>query len=179
MSSTLGCAQNSNGTLRDASEIQFYHDVDSAKPLPAASTSLSLTSRPLAPIFTTQRPLGKVAGSRRSPRRSSRQSKPSARVIDPNNAESSTLSSKRKSAEASTVPRKAPRLSKAAASDSETDGSDNDSDNESTDAPTEVEADDDEPQEVMDTEEYESIKAMADADHAHVGRPCCVINSPH
>ncbi|KAJ7939384.1 hypothetical protein B0H13DRAFT_2300657 [Mycena leptocephala] len=28
MSSTLGCAQNSNGTLRDASEIQFYRDVD-------------------------------------------------------------------------------------------------------------------------------------------------------
>ncbi|KAJ7938029.1 hypothetical protein B0H13DRAFT_1851971 [Mycena leptocephala] len=39
MSSTLGYAQNSDGTLRDASEIQFYHDVDDDQPMPAASKS--------------------------------------------------------------------------------------------------------------------------------------------
>jgi hypothetical protein len=39
ISSTLGYAQNSVGTLRDASEIQFYHDVDDDQPMPAASKS--------------------------------------------------------------------------------------------------------------------------------------------
>ncbi|KAJ6505291.1 hypothetical protein C8R45DRAFT_776468, partial [Mycena sanguinolenta] len=79
--STLGCAQNSDGSLRNASEIQFYHDVDDEHPI---SGPQSASSRPLAPIFTRGKPVGMVAGSRRS----TRASRPSARVMDPDNAES-------------------------------------------------------------------------------------------
>ncbi|KAJ7084240.1 hypothetical protein C8R44DRAFT_894208 [Mycena epipterygia] len=47
--SDLGCAQNSDGSLRDASEIQFYNDVDDERPISGPSSS-----RPLTPIFTRE-----------------------------------------------------------------------------------------------------------------------------
>ncbi|KAJ7824422.1 hypothetical protein B0H13DRAFT_1919143 [Mycena leptocephala] len=110
--SAFGCAQNPDGSLRDASEIQFYNDVDDEHPISAAGTSSS--TRPLAPIFARGTPVGKVAGSRRpSPRHSSRTSRPSARAIDLSNAEASIGSSKRKAAPENppTGARKAPRIS--------------------------------------------------------------------
>ncbi|KAJ6573228.1 hypothetical protein B0H10DRAFT_2105571 [Mycena sp. CBHHK59/15] len=90
--SVLGCAQNPDGSLRDASEIQFFNDVDDqhpiSGPLPARTSSSGIHA-----FFTgAARPVGKVVGSRRS----SRTSRPSARVTDPNNAEGSTSSGKRK-----------------------------------------------------------------------------------
>ncbi len=35
------CALNEDGSLKDASEIQFYHDVDSVAPLNASSSNAS------------------------------------------------------------------------------------------------------------------------------------------
>ncbi|KAJ7823303.1 hypothetical protein B0H14DRAFT_2597956 [Mycena olivaceomarginata] len=88
--SALGFAQNPDGSLKDASQMVFVHDVDDEHPLSGPQSS---TSRPLAPIFAPKvKPLGKVAGSRRSsrsPRRSGRASRPSARLIDLDNAEAS------------------------------------------------------------------------------------------
>ncbi|KAJ6559019.1 hypothetical protein B0H10DRAFT_2369143 [Mycena sp. CBHHK59/15] len=90
--STRGCAQNADGSLREPSEIQFYNDVDDEHPISGPASAASTSSSPvLAPISTRgSKPVGKVAGSRRSPRRSSRATRPSARVLDPNHAEMST-----------------------------------------------------------------------------------------
>ncbi|KAJ7154389.1 hypothetical protein C8R43DRAFT_885069, partial [Mycena crocata] len=87
--SSLGCAQNADGSLKDASEMEFFEDADSTVPIAGPSSSTA-PKPPIHPIFTDIRPLRHVAGSRRSsPRRSSRASRPSTRVTDPNNAESS------------------------------------------------------------------------------------------
>ncbi|KAJ7193210.1 hypothetical protein GGX14DRAFT_325415, partial [Mycena pura] len=79
--SNLGCAQNSDGSLRDASQIQFFNDVDDEQSIsgpPSASSSV------LHPFFTgNAHPVGIVAGSRRS----GRKPRPSARLVDPDNAE--------------------------------------------------------------------------------------------
>ncbi|KAF7326553.1 hypothetical protein MVEN_02608500 [Mycena venus] len=187
--SALGCAQNSDGSLKDASQIIFFNDVDDEHPISGPQSS---TPRPLAPIFAPKgKPLGLVAGSRRpsrSPRRSGRISRPSARLVDPDNAEvpqpaTAATAAKRKAANnpSTAIPRKLPRVSTAAASN---DSSDCEAEDDTSDAETmsmavdtEPEAVDTEPEEV-DTEpeeealamqvdkEYESIKAMADVDHA-------------
>ncbi|KAJ6616065.1 hypothetical protein B0H10DRAFT_1414526 [Mycena sp. CBHHK59/15] len=103
-STDLGCAQNPDGSLRDASEIAFYSDPDDEVPIAGPSSSK------IHPLFTQLHPLGKVAGSRCSSHCcSSRTSHPSARVTDPNNAESSTTAGKRKAEDTSTAPRKASR----------------------------------------------------------------------
>jgi hypothetical protein len=70
--SALGCAQNPDGSLN-------------------ISGPQSSTPRPLAPIFAPKvKPLGKVTGSHRSSRSlrcSGRASRPSARLMNPDNAE--------------------------------------------------------------------------------------------
>ncbi|KAJ7266793.1 hypothetical protein C8J57DRAFT_1510884 [Mycena rebaudengoi] len=78
----LGCAQNVDGTLRDASQINWFNDHDHK--LPASGPDAS--SSQLHPFFTgAAKPVGKIAGVCRS----SRTTRPSSRMIDPNNAESS------------------------------------------------------------------------------------------
>jgi hypothetical protein len=72
--SSAGCAVRPDGTLKDASEIVFYRDKDDDSPI--APTKVH-------PFFTNQPPPGlMVAGSRRS----ARTTRPSARIIDPDNA---------------------------------------------------------------------------------------------
>jgi hypothetical protein len=161
--SHLGCAQNPDGSLRDASEIQFYNDADDEHPISGPNST-----RPIHGFFTgATQPVGKVAGARRS----GRESRPSARIKDPNNAESSTRSVKRKPSNEHPTARKVARRAPAAASE-ESDGTDseteptNNADTSTTAGDTEGE--DGEGQEVMDREEYESMKVMADADHAQV-----------
>src|ERR1700761_318521 len=89
----IGCAQNADGSLRDASDIHFYHDVDDEQPISGPGSSAS--GKPLHPLFSGSiKPLGKIAGSRRS----ARTIRPSARVCDPDNAEASVSISKRKAA---------------------------------------------------------------------------------
>lgn len=43
--STLGCAQNDDGSLRNASDIVWYNDVDDSAPLAS-----SAAATPLAPL---------------------------------------------------------------------------------------------------------------------------------
>ncbi|KAJ6470399.1 hypothetical protein C8R45DRAFT_785265, partial [Mycena sanguinolenta] len=85
--SDLGCAQNADGFLKNASDIQFFHDVDDTVPISGPSTSSNESDR-LHPFFSNTASLRNVVGScRSSPRRSSRTSRPSAQGTDPNNTE--------------------------------------------------------------------------------------------
>ncbi|KAJ7861113.1 hypothetical protein B0H14DRAFT_3445636 [Mycena olivaceomarginata] len=113
---------DANGGLLDASQIKWYNDVDDENLIPDPSSSSASTSAvPLHPIFSGVRPLVKVGGSRRSSprRRSSRASKLSARVSDPNNAEAHISSGKRKAID--TAPHK-PRKKSPETVDAETEG---------------------------------------------------------
>jgi hypothetical protein len=84
-------------------------------------------------------------------------------MIDPNNAESSVSAGKRK-AETVVAPCKVPRRSAAATSDSEGNESDGTASVEGEDSEDEEGPE----QDSVDLEEYHSIQAMADADHAQV-----------
>lgn len=158
--SLLGCAQNPDGSLREASQIQFFNDVDDEHPI---SGPPSASSSALHPFFTGKaHPVGIVAGSRRS----TRKPRPSARLADPDNAEGSTSSGKRKLS-AAPRSRKAAKISRTTVVQS---SDDDEPASESDDAALgdDTEADDTEGQDAMDVEQYNSIKVMADADHAHV-----------
>ncbi|KAJ7767712.1 hypothetical protein B0H16DRAFT_1453332 [Mycena metata] len=160
--SALGCAQNFDGSLRDAADIVFYQDRDDEHPISAPAASSS--TRKIHGFFTgATKPVGKVAGSRRS----ARTSQPSGRLTDPNNAESSVSAGKRKAAPTAATSRqpKVARRSAATPSDSEPD-SEGEDPAENSDAAEDTEGDDGVGQEVMDLEEYHAIKTMADADHA-------------
>ncbi|KAJ6617334.1 hypothetical protein B0H10DRAFT_2218669 [Mycena sp. CBHHK59/15] len=168
--STLGCAQKPNSTLLNASEIQWFNNVDDNHLISGSATASS--SCPLAPIFTRAKPVGQIAGSHRpSPRRSSRSTQPSACITDPNNIEAPTVSVKHKSQATLSTPRKAAHI----AEESDAQLSDGDSDSDSDVASValsvggDTEHEGEEPLVAMevDSEEYKYIKAMADADHAH------------
>jgi hypothetical protein len=65
------CALDADGTLLDASEIvSFYNDPDDDDPLPTGSNN---SESKLFPVVSS--------------RRSGRKTRPSARVLDPNNLE--------------------------------------------------------------------------------------------
>ncbi|KAJ6485598.1 hypothetical protein C8R45DRAFT_277076 [Mycena sanguinolenta] len=71
--SVLGCAQKADGTLRDASEINWFNDRDDEQP----TSGPAVSSSQLHPFFTgTAKPVGKIAGARRS----ARTTRPSART---------------------------------------------------------------------------------------------------
>ncbi|KAJ6555452.1 hypothetical protein DFH09DRAFT_1318236 [Mycena vulgaris] len=133
-------------------------------------------SRPIAsssslhPFSTgTAKPVGIVAGSRRS----TRTSRPSARLTDPNNAESSVssvIAGKRKATVVIVASHKVPRLSgsDSGASDECDVESDADASGKAFDDDAEGENGASEGQDAMDLQEYHAIKAMADADHAEI-----------
>jgi hypothetical protein len=77
MSEIDACALNTDGSLKDAKDIVFYHDPDDTVPLSTPSS---------APTLTGCKPVPVIAGSRRSVRTS----KPSARLRDTENIYSST-----------------------------------------------------------------------------------------
>ncbi|KAG2135830.1 hypothetical protein DEU56DRAFT_756517 [Suillus clintonianus] len=77
MSEIDACALNTDGSLKDAKDIVFYHDPDDTVPLSTPSS---------APTLTGCKPVTVIAGSRRSVRTS----KPSARLRDTENIYSST-----------------------------------------------------------------------------------------
>ncbi|KAJ7198080.1 hypothetical protein GGX14DRAFT_316491, partial [Mycena pura] len=84
---SLGCAQNADGSLKDAADIVWHNDVDSVHPIssPVASTSVPGTH----PFFDKANRFERVAGPRGGspPRRSARTHLPSKRMVDPNNVE--------------------------------------------------------------------------------------------
>ncbi|KAF7333887.1 hypothetical protein MSAN_02401300 [Mycena sanguinolenta] len=178
VASTLGCAQNADGSLRNASELPWFNDADDERPISGPSSSGASTATiPVYPLFTKNvRPLDKVAGVRRSSptRRSSRHSKPSARASDPNNAEATSSISKRKASPAARQPAKKAQVKRVESSDGESDmeslgGSGDSSADEDGDAesPTAMDVD----------EEYQKFKAMGDADHAHATTKSARIDS--
>lgn len=165
--SAPGCAQNADGSLRNASQITWYHDADDEVPIPGPKCS----ALPPHPFFTgSAKPVGIVVGSRRS----ARTTRPSARIADPDNVESSVNSGKRKSTTAITAPRKAARLTVAASESGASDESDAESVGDTTSGNpvgNDTEGEDGEGQEAMDLDEYHATKVMADADHAQVRFP--------
>jgi len=93
MNADSGCAVSSDGTLLDASEITWYNDADDETPLNAPPSPVPGPST-IHPFFqrSSKPPATKVAGARRS----NRATRPSARVTDPNNAEASIRSGKKR-----------------------------------------------------------------------------------
>lgn len=146
----LGCAQNSDRSLKDASEIQWFYDKDSTVPM-----SVEPAAEPAELAHSLPQPATFVAGARHS----NRASRPSQRVRDmmdsaPSAGPSYTSLGKgkaggRDAASASRhVLRKTVVLSGSEDSDDHGDGHDTDICDEG-----------------VQSAEYDSLKAMADADH--------------
>lgn len=99
---SLGCAQDANGNLLSPSKIQWFNDVDDEHPIPAAPpTSLrsSDSSPPQATIdhfFSSGNATPKAVDKPGigPSRRSGRATRPSARILDPDNTETSSLKRK-------------------------------------------------------------------------------------
>jgi hypothetical protein len=91
MAATDQCALAADGSLLDASAIIFYNDPDDDIPLPSSNSTS--TSTRVHPFFRrSPAPSKIVAGSRRS----TRTTRPSARITDPNNLEASASAVTRK-----------------------------------------------------------------------------------
>jgi hypothetical protein len=80
--SMSGCAIGNDGQLLDASEIQFFNDVDDTEPISGPSASVTTSIHPFFGAPSNSR-VTKTAGSRRT----TRISRPSTKVCDPDNAE--------------------------------------------------------------------------------------------
>ncbi|KAJ6522649.1 hypothetical protein DFH09DRAFT_1097035 [Mycena vulgaris] len=138
----LGCARNSDGSLRDASEVQWYNDAADEHPISGPSSSGASTSvAPLHPIFTKGvHSLDKVGGVR-----------PGAN------------SGKRKASPAARQPAK-----KAQVIQSESSGGESDAefvgDGSEPAADAETDGENTESASAMEIDEYEKFKAMGDAD---------------
>ena len=161
------CAISSDGSLKDAADIQWYNDADDEAPIPSAShslasTSASLSAQALDNLFSLRPPAKKVSGERHS----SRIRKPSKRTTDPDNAEApgdvfedATSGQKRKPG-AVGMPRRVSRKVIQSDSDDDTASSDDDKLD-----PTDIEAESDEDLDVArTTENYENMKALGDKD---------------
>ena len=155
------CAVRADGMLKDASEIDWFNNVDNDKPipdLPANKIPLSLSTT-LHPFFTgSHAPAIFVAGTRRS----ARVSWPSTKMLDPNNIEgsSSTTAVKCKAMDnMRTTGHLVVRKVSTEATSSDDDGSD-DNANPSVIVDGDVMETEDDPELV-----YMSTKAMGDADH--------------
>lgn len=169
----LGCAVRPDGSLKDASEIDWHFDKDDDTPSSPAEKLCGSgppdSSQILHPFFSGHAsPAVLVAGSRRS----SRTSRPSNRVVDPDNVMNSAIgtSSTRKVA---TGKRKAQNHKPACRVIQKTshvsgDSGDDRSDGEgpTSSRPSRGESTDvEETEGVLSGPEYALLKAMADADH--------------
>jgi hypothetical protein len=89
------CAIGADGQLLDASEIQFFNDVDDDTPISGPSNLPTPSSWPIHPLFSgIHSPALNVAGSRRT----ARVSRPSTKVHDPDNAEGSGVAKRKATA---------------------------------------------------------------------------------
>ena len=82
------CALAADGSLLNASAIIFYNDPDDDTPLPNSAA----TSTPVHAFFQGGPAPGKIAARSH---RSAHVTRPSARIIDPDNAEASAVTRKR------------------------------------------------------------------------------------
>jgi len=83
-----GDAVATDGSLKDASEIEWFNDADDEVPMQRSSRHLGSTTaltsaQSLDKFFSSRAPAKKVGGARQS----SRTRKPSRRAVDPDNAE--------------------------------------------------------------------------------------------
>jgi hypothetical protein len=98
----LGCAVRPDGTLKDASEIKWSHDLDDETPLsrPAAAPAWNpaASSAPIHPFFShrSTQSIVPVPPTNTGSRRSGRTTRPSNRIIDPDNAMFADTTGKRK-----------------------------------------------------------------------------------
>lgn len=167
--SDLGCAVRSDGTLKDASKIEWHHDPDDELPMqptaPAASTSSTPTLSVSIHLFFTGHPAPP------SSRCSACTVRPSARVLDPNNAMNRPAASgsaskppvanyKRKASPSPPSRRAVPKLD--TISSDELEYKDNTSVARLSSPPRNSS---DTGQIENRTSEYEDLQAMADADH--------------
>ena len=76
-----GCAVDTDGNLKDASEIEWHYDKDDVDPMPGPSSSSNPTT--VSSFFSKKpAPTTIIAGSCWS----THTARPSARVLDPENA---------------------------------------------------------------------------------------------
>ena len=173
-----GCALRPDGSLKDASEIEWQFDVDNditpslSGPSSISGPSSGLSSGDSGPskihsffsstptTSSTLQPVTFAAGSRRS----GRVTRPSNHILDPNNAMGAgKCPAYQKSAATRNVKQKIIQ--------DDQDDQDSEEDDASFDTPpvcpTELSTDvnDDNATNAVVEEEYESLKAMADADH--------------
>jgi hypothetical protein len=179
----LGCAVHPDGSLKDASEIEWHFDKDDETPLtateksPGSGPAASTSSQTLHPFLLghAQAPAIFVAGSRRS----GRATRPSNRVVDPDNAmnsapvpsstRSKVVTGKRKASiqksSSRRVVQKIVHLS-GNSDDDNSDGEDHTPSQPTRAKSTDIEATDIEASEdAVSEQEYALLKAMADADH--------------
>ncbi|KAJ8587607.1 hypothetical protein M405DRAFT_863602 [Rhizopogon salebrosus TDB-379] len=144
------CAIGSDGCLKDASEIEWFNDPDDNWPISAAANN---STQPLHPFFSgASSPATFVAGARRS----GRASRPSTRIVDPDNVASSSTRGKRKAADGPATTRRVARKVIPTSSASSDDDGGHVSDGDL------AEAADTEDEHAEDA--YASTKAMGDAD---------------
>ena len=170
----LGCAVRPDGTLKDASEIDWHHDKDDEIPMAAVSSSTSFntvqvaapSSKGIHPFFARKTAAAVVVASSR---RSGRTMRPSTCLTDPDNAMNSPCSSSNsvstRTQNSMTQKRKAasPASSRCVIRrvvNSEDEGEAPITDGEGGDTEA-VESDAE-----ATTVEFEALQAMADVDHA-------------
>jgi hypothetical protein len=97
--SDRGCAQGSDGELLSPSKIKWYNDADDTTPILDPPPALPTSSAKLIPSTLDRFLTGTSVIASATPvagaRRSGRAFRPSAKVADPNNAESSASAAKR------------------------------------------------------------------------------------
>jgi len=172
MSDSRSCAQGPDGELLDASNITWYYDRDDTEPLPStlpaspSSSSQLTTSATLDNFFATVPPAQKVAGVRRT----TRISRPSARVTNPDNALAPSRSSRKRHASIEAL---AHRRARKVVPASDEDTADNDSTkegdegvNDSSMVSADGETEDGRDKNSEDTDGYQYTKSLGDADCA-------------
>jgi len=164
----LGCAVRPDGSLKDASEIEWHFDKDDETPIASASQGSPTVAPPTHPFFSAHAPAILVAGSRRS----GRTARPSNRLVDPDNAMASVAGTS--SPQSIPRKRKAPQLKPTCRvirrtvyiSGDEGNSTSDYEDHASTMRPAQDEpTDTEEIEDASGNLEYTSLKAMADADH--------------
>jgi len=167
-SSDLGCAVRLDGSLKDASEIEWHNDPDNELPITPVS-STSSTPATIHPFFTGHpAPAVMAAGSRRS----GRAVRPSARIVDPDNAMNKPAgsSSAPKSSVAS-YKRNAPpsppsrRITRKIDTDSSDEYDANDGDTSIAELSSQCLESSDAEQTENGTDKYDTLQSMADTDH--------------
>jgi hypothetical protein len=170
-----GCAIGSDGELLDASQIDWYNDVDDNKPMtPSANATTAQNSSATLDSFVTKAmPAKVVAGSRRS----ARTVRPSVKATDPNNA---AMTLKRKLSAAPSA--KSSRHVRVVISDSEEEKATEPDDTTfeaSTNPADDSDGNDTEPDVANGDDVYAETKAMGDADREvsiHVLPECRSLN---